>query len=142
MLERELAASGPRNFDVLALDAFSSDAIPVHLLTREAFSTFRAHLREPGGILAVHITNRYLDLEPVVRRAALDLGFTVRRVDSPPSGEICWRASWMLLAATANALPATVPAEPAPAAVPLARPWTDDWSNLLEVLHKRGSEER
>src|SRR5207248_4401523 len=63
-LERER----PQNFDVLALDAFSSDAIPVHLLTVEAFKTYLRHLK-PGGVLAVHISNRYLDLVPVVQQA-------------------------------------------------------------------------
>lgn len=59
----------PQQFDVLVLDAFSGDAIPAHLLTKEAFDVYRRHLR-PQGVIAVHISNRYLDLYPVVRRAA------------------------------------------------------------------------
>ena len=55
------------NLDFLAMDAFSSDAVPIHLLTREAWSTYRRHLK-PGGILAINITNRYLNLEPVIAR--------------------------------------------------------------------------
>ena len=54
-----------QHFDILALDAFSGDAIPVHLLTREAFEIYLRHMK-PGGIIAVHISNRHLDLEPVV----------------------------------------------------------------------------
>src|SRR5258706_16000426 len=67
-LERE----PPQAFDVLAVDAFSGDAIPVHLLTREAFELYFRHLR-PGGVLAVHISNNYLDLQPVVVSAATEL---------------------------------------------------------------------
>src|SRR5262249_28050591 len=64
-LERELAQGSPENFDVLAVDAFSSDSIPVHLLTREAMLLYFRHLRD-DGILAVHISNRYLNLQPVL----------------------------------------------------------------------------
>lgn len=63
-LERE----EPQNFDVLVLDAFSGDSIPVHLLTREAFAVYMRHLK-PSGVIAVHTSNRYLDLVPVVLRA-------------------------------------------------------------------------
>jgi SAM-dependent methyltransferase len=72
-LEREFAAGGSQQFDLLALDAFSSDAIPVHLLTREAVALYLRHLR-PDGMLAVHISNRYLNLEPVVRALAQEFG--------------------------------------------------------------------
>ena len=72
-LEAELARGPPQRFDVLAIDAFSSDAIPAHLLTREAVAVYLAHL-DPGGILAVHITNRYVDLAPVVRGIAAHFG--------------------------------------------------------------------
>ena len=64
-LERE----PPQQFDVLAVDAFSGDSIPVHLLTREAFDLYFRHLK-PGGVLAVHVSNKYLDLEPVVHGIA------------------------------------------------------------------------
>ena len=67
-MERE----SDQRFDILVLDAFSSDAIPVHLLTREAFEIYRRHLR-PDGVIAVHISNVYLDLEPIVLRTAEDL---------------------------------------------------------------------
>lgn len=70
-------------FDVLALDAFSSDAIPMHLLTREAFKTYGAALK-PDGLLIVHISNRYIDLNPVVAAEAKANGWTAAlRHDSP-----------------------------------------------------------
>ena len=63
----------PQNYDVIAVDAFSGDAIPVHLLTREAFQLYFRHLK-PTGTLGVHISNQYLDLGPVISRIAQDLG--------------------------------------------------------------------
>ena len=71
MLERE----PDQGFDLLAMDAFSGDSIPAHLLTLEAMQTYLRHLR-PDGILAVHITNRYLDLKPVMAAAASHFGRT------------------------------------------------------------------
>ena len=64
-----MEAEPPQAYDVLALDAFSSDAIPVHLLTEEAVEIYLRHLK-PDGVLAVHVSNRYLDLEPVVANLA------------------------------------------------------------------------
>ena len=76
-LERELALNRRQDFDVLAVDAFSSDAVPVHLLTREAMSYYLQHLRQPDGILAFQITNRYLNLRPVVIGLASTSAFTI-----------------------------------------------------------------
>ncbi len=72
-LERQLATEGPQNYDILAVDAFSSDAIPVHLLTREAIQLYFRHLK-PEGVLALHISNRYLDLKPVCEGGAASVG--------------------------------------------------------------------
>src|SRR5262249_8388778 len=72
----------PQQFHLLAIDAFSSDSIPVHLLTIEAFRLYFLHLR-PGGILAVHISNRYLYLEPVVAAAAETLGKEAVIINNP-----------------------------------------------------------
>ena len=72
-LERQLASEGPQNYDILAVDAFSSDAIPVHLLTREAIQLYFRHLK-PAGVLALHISNRYLDLKPVCEGGARAVG--------------------------------------------------------------------
>lgn len=76
----------PQNYDVIAVDAFSGDSIPVHLLTEECMrDAYLKHLN-PEGILAVHISNRYLDLEPVVRNLAVKNGMEVRKVDFKPTG--------------------------------------------------------
>ena len=70
----------PENYDVIILDAFSSDAIPVHLLTLEAFDHYQRHLK-PDGAIAVHVSNRYLDLHPVVYRIADKIGFPAITID-------------------------------------------------------------
>lgn len=137
-LERELAATGPHGFDVLCLDAFSGDAIPAHLLTAEAFAIYDRHLR-PGGVLAVHITNTYLDLYPVVRRLAEHQGFhhtRIYRAELP--GTELFRNCYMLLSKDQEfirATPEDIEAMPAgfrrPRDVPL---WTDEYGSLLPLL--------
>ncbi len=131
-LERE----PPQGFDVLAVDAFSSDAIPVHLLTAEALETYFRHLK-PGGILAVHISNRYLDLKPVLREAAARFGRHARLVDEDSDdARGVYGSTWVLIAEDANAFERTPLAG---AAVPLesdrrVRLWTDDYSDLWRIL--------
>jgi spermidine synthase len=130
-LERE----EPQAFDVLAVDAFSSDAVPVHLLTREAFEAYRRHLA-PGGVLAVHVTNRYLDMKPVVRGAAAALSLHVAHV---PSVERTtrWSSDWMLVAADRGLLDdEAVSAATLPPMAGGAVLWTDDWSHLLGVVKR------
>ena len=137
-LERELAGGDLRKFDVLALDAFSSDAIPVHLLTEEAFDLFIRCLRVPGGILAVHISNRYLDLVSVVHGYAERHGLPSVLVSADEDDQGGWTSDWILLSRPDSLFAA----EPiAGAATPWdstsyhpIRPWTDQYSNLLSVL--------
>jgi SAM-dependent methyltransferase len=131
-LERE----PPENFDVLALDAFSSDAIPVHLLTVEAFKTYLRHMK-PGGILAVHISNRYLDLVPVVQQAARHLSLEVRQVENDDDDDKgVYRSDWMLLSASPAAFEGKLLKEAADRidAVPRVKLWTDDYSDLYRIL--------
>ena len=134
-----LAADTTR-YDLLVLDAYSSDAIPVHLLTREALRQYFERLT-PHGVLALHLSNRHFDLEPVVARLARDAGFADRlRVDGRPSAEDQARgyesSSWAVIARRADDL-AAVPGdrrwrEPRlKATSPL---WTDDYSSLVSVL--------
>jgi hypothetical protein len=135
-LERELARSGPQNFDVLAVDAFSSDAIPVHLLTREAIALYLAHVRRPDGVVALHLSNRQLDLIPVAKAAADALGVDAVVVDTHDRGDAVWGATWVLLSRDPKAL--EVPAIDAASGdlpdSPRVRLWTDDYSNLFQVL--------
>lgn len=128
-----LEGEKPQNFDVLIADAFSGDAIPVHLLTREAFAVYFRHLH-PGGMLAIHISNQYLDLAPMVRKLAngSGAGAVILHNDADSSRGIA-AADWMLISRDASRL-RRVQASPVPLPQPAAVAWTDDRNNLLEVL--------
>jgi SAM-dependent methyltransferase len=132
-LEREQ----PQHFNVLAVDAFSSDSIPVHLLTREAFGLYFHHL-EPDGILAVHVSNRYLDLKPVVYRLAMSLRKDVRVVDTDDdeSDRAIFGATWMLVTNDKGFFGRPALKAVAEAFKPVRTPpmWTDDYSNLFTIL--------
>jgi hypothetical protein len=130
-LERE----APQQFDLLAVDAFSGDAIPVHLLTREAFRLYFRHLKQ-DGLLAVHISNRYLDLDPVVEQAARDQGKATLRVETEDDddNDLC-SATWVLVGEPERfRAPIFKDAGSDPKPWPGFRGWTDDYSNLLRVL--------
>jgi len=144
-LERRRSQGVSEQFDVLVVDAFSSDAIPVHLLTREAFETFRFHLK-PDGIVAFHITSRYFDLSPVLRNLLvpdprqplqalwfLDLGNSAQSTD---------RTDWVVITGNQTFLAnPEVRARVTPWAdrVPQPVTWTDDYSNLVSVIHERAA---
>ena len=129
-LERE----PDQGYDLLAVDAFSGDAIPVHLLTKEALELYFRHLK-PSGILALHITNTHLDLEPVVQKLATVLNKQAFLVstDSDEQHNI-YRSYWVLL----STMPITSPAILDNARELYARPdlrvWTDEYNNLFQVL--------
>ena len=134
-LERELLQGTPRRFDVLALDAFSSDSVPVHLLTREAFAVYAAHL-EGDGILAVNVSNRFVDLRPVVQRQAEELGLSVALVVGHGNGRTTFDGTFMLLTRSRAFLE---DAQVARATVRTARIrriplWTDGWDDLLDLV--------
>jgi hypothetical protein len=133
-LEAELARGAPQRFDVLAIDAFSSNAIPAHLLTREAVAVYLAHL-DPGGILALHVTNRHVDLEPVVRGLAKHFGLAHVFVASI-GGVLTWKSDWALLARDPArlAIPEIADAASFELSDPPVAVWTDDYSNLLSLL--------
>jgi spermidine synthase len=130
-----LENEAPQQFDLLAIDAFSGDAVPVHLLTREAFAVYFRHIR-PGGILAVHISNGYLNLEPVVASAAAALGKKALLADSVPSSAdtLCLRAIWALVVEPPAA--AQFPTLTAAQTWPHFRTWTDDYSSMFAVLRR------
>jgi len=141
-LENELERGESQRFDMLALDAFSSDAIPVHLLTEEAFGLYLRHLRQPEGVLAVHITNRYLDLVPVVHGFAKEHGLASAMISSDEDEEGSWSSDWILLASSGGLLsrgPIAGAATPWDStSYRVIRPWTDDYSNLISVLKTGG----
>jgi hypothetical protein len=132
-----LEAEQPQQFDIFVIDAFSGDSVPVHLLTREAFALYFRHLKW-SGILAVHISNRYLDLGPVMERAAEAFGKVALTYDyDPPEEEnLCFGCTWTLIMdrATLERRPELKdnanelkPSRP-------FRTWTDDFSNMYSIL--------
>jgi hypothetical protein len=131
ILERE----APNGFDVLAVDAFSGDAIPVHLMTREAMAIYLRHIRG-DGIVAFHVTNRFLALAPVVARLAADQGAHAVLVRDPASGVSIRTTDWVLVAKDPAVLqrPGIREAATPIATDPGARPWTDDFNNLFEAM--------
>ena len=133
-MERE----SPQGFDLLALDAFSSDAIPVHLLTKEAFDIYERHLK-PGGIIAVHISNHFLDLEPVVLNLARHFNYQVANISYDENDDEWWEYSctWILLTHNKDILnsqsirEATSAVSTNSVKIPL---WTDDFASLFQIL--------
>jgi SAM-dependent methyltransferase len=133
-LERE----PPQGFDVLAVDAFSSDSIPVHLITREALALYLRHMK-PGGVIAFHVSNRFLELPPVVGRLAAEHGLNVVLVsdEGKEGDDDHTKTDWVLIAREPAALEAKQikAASPQPPADrPGWRTWTDDYSNLVQIL--------
>jgi hypothetical protein len=135
-LEREAERGDTQKFDVLVLDAFSSDAIPMHLLTREAFRLYARHLRAPSSVIAVHISNQTVDLRPVLAGIAGNFGFHALRVyPLDPSGPFS-QSDWVLLSLDPVSLSGgdlSRHSEPFPAGIqPIS--WTDDYFNLLRII--------
>ncbi len=130
-LEREPA----QRFDVLAIDAFSSDAIPVHLITSEAVAVYKRHLA-PGGVIAFHVTNRYLNLIPVVEALAAANGLAVIHIADDGPGSLASRSDWLLLSEDKALLERPELAEFATPIAPRRdwRLWTDDFNNIVQVL--------
>lgn len=137
-MEDELAHDAPQHFDVLALDAFSSDAIPIHLLTEQAFAVYLKHLK-PDGVIAVHISNRYLDLRPVVEALAKRYQMHLVTISDNPKDEDWWlyRTTWCLLSRDPQKFAHEdfqVAAEEAPDEIAQTVLWTDDRASLAGVL--------
>ena len=131
-----LARESPQHFDVLVVDAFSGDAIPIHLLTTEALALYRRHLT-PHGILAFHISNLHVDLAPAIGLLAASAGMQARRIfthSTQQPGE--FTSSWMLVTADPDFF--AQPELSAVARLPESRPdlkvWTDDYSALLPLI--------
>ena len=134
-LERELQEGHAQNFDVLAVDAFSSDSIPVHLLTKEAMELYFRHLR-PDGILAVHISNRYLDLQPVLEGEANATQKIARLVDTEEDDtQDVFGATWVLITSPATGFTGEILSSSTVLdSKRTVRLWTDEYSNLFQIL--------
>jgi hypothetical protein len=137
----ELAKSEPGSFDVLAVDAFSSDAIPLHLLTNEAMGVYLRAL-SPHGLLMVHISNRFIELEPVLAAAAKRRGLVAAvRDDNPPDRAYLTPSSWVAMSRDKAVLDALGRARPdaewRPLLPPAERLWTDDHASILPYVRWR-----
>jgi spermidine synthase len=130
-LEREPS----QDFDVLAIDAFSSDSIPVHLITLEALTVYRKHIK-PGGVIAFHISNRFLNLGPVVEAIASIHQLRAGIVSDPGSGDAA-PSTWVLLSDRAELFDASDLAKVLRPIQPRQgwRPWTDDFNNIVQALY-------
>jgi len=137
-MENELNRGQPQNFNLLVVDAFSGDAIPVHLLTEEAFEIYLKHLKNDGTI-AVHITNAHFDLQPVLKRVAEHFKLTYALLHTDGDGLTTTYSDWVLLSGdptVVNSLPASAGGVFKNAIKPDLSLWTDDYSNLFFVLRR------
>lgn len=126
-----LAGEQNQNFDLLVIDAFSGDSIPIHLLTREALRLYRRHV-VPEGLIALHISNVFLDLRPAVRSLAASEGLAAAIIEEGGDrSQSRYPSSWALVGAEEAVR--RVPA-PKQQATPAVRVWTDDYSTLLNAL--------
>lgn len=130
-MERE----APQNYDILVVDAFSSDSIPVHLVTRQAMAVYLKHIRS-DGVIAFHVTNRFLKLAPVVKRIADEYGLrTALIVDEAEETDLA-KTDWVLVTRNGRLLDREDLARAAEKIqeIPHLRVWTDDFNNLFQIL--------
>jgi hypothetical protein len=125
----------PQNYDVLVIDAFSSDSIPVHLITREAMAVYLEHMK-PGGVVAFHVTNRFLHLAPVVKRIADERGLHTALVSDDAEDSDLARTDWVLVTRDRALLerPGIAKFTGDIAEIPGLPVWTDDFNNLFQIL--------
>jgi len=130
-----LAREPSQAFDLLAVDAFSGDAIPVHLLTQEAMAVYLRHLK-PEGVIAFHVTNHFLKLAPVVKQIADASGLASALVVDELDTDLVFKSDWVLVTRNRSWLQRDdiVPSTRAIDDIPGLRPWTDDFNNLFQIL--------
>lgn len=134
-----LSEEVPQRFDVLVVDAFSGDAIPVHLITSEALDLYRRHL-QPNGIVAFHVSNRYLDLPPVVQQLADHAGMRASFISTDDDlAHDLYGADWVLVTRDSAFLaqPQVAKATQAISVSAGLRRWTDDYNSVLPILRMR-----
>ncbi|HXY01208.1 MAG TPA: hypothetical protein VEI54_09830 [Candidatus Limnocylindrales bacterium] len=136
LLEQEAAQGNVQRFDVLVLDAFSGDAVPVHLLTREAFDTYAKHLRDDNAVIAMHLSSRHINLLPVLE-GVREYQHAYSLVNFSEGSYPFIESLWVFLAKRPEAL--QVPglfSNPPPFMPPAApRLWTDDYSDIFRLIY-------
>ena len=130
-LERE----APHDFDVLAVDAFSSDSIPVHLITKEAMAVYLNHVK-PGGAIVFHVTNRFLKLAPVVKQIADELGLYTALIVDEADETAFSKTDWVIVTRDKSLIEKEAIAKKSGeiVTIPGLRLWTDDFNNLFQIL--------
>ncbi|HWN08510.1 MAG TPA: fused MFS/spermidine synthase, partial [Pyrinomonadaceae bacterium] len=130
-LERE----APHEFDVLVVDAFSSDAIPVHLITREAMAVYLKHVK-PGGVVVFHVTNRFLKLAPVVKQIADSYGLHAALIIDEAQETDFSKTDWVIVSRDKSVIEnAAIASKATPIdQIPGLKLWTDDFNNLFQIL--------
>ncbi|MGH6662480.1 MAG: spermidine synthase, partial [Rhodospirillales bacterium] len=135
-----LAAPGVGPFDLIILDAFASDAVPAHLLTREAMALYR-RLLAPKGLIAVHVTNKFMELAPVVAAAADAAGMAAaEQFHAPGEPSIGKPSRWVVVAADAARLAPLAAVGPWRPIAATSPPWTDDYWNILAAIRWGGAD--
>ena len=134
-LEHELVSEGSQNFDLMVLDAFSGDALPLHLLTKQAFEIYLKHLK-PDGIMAINVSNRYFNLDQEIYRLADEFDLDAVLIEDVGDSVQSFDSAWMLLTRNRDflnrpAIASRGSPRPPLTSVPV---WTDDYSNLLQIL--------
>ncbi len=134
-MERERARGEARRYDVIAIDAFSSDSIPVHLITRESLALYRALLK-PDGVIAFHVSNRFLKLAPVVDGLARDAGMRAVNVVDDPTDARWSDSEWVLVTTNESFLQERAVAKVSGKIddIPGLPLWTDQFNNLYKIL--------
>jgi hypothetical protein len=134
-LERQLREGRPQQFDVLVMDAFSSDSVPVHLLSREALEIYTAHLRDEHGIIAMNISNRFLDFRDLIASEAAEAGYTLRMIDLTAVSLFNVPSRWALLCRDPEVFQHPEFRRRLTIWFPRRRVvWTDSFSNLFQLL--------
>jgi SAM-dependent methyltransferase len=125
----------PQNYDIIAVDAFSSDSIPVHLITREAMAVYLKHLK-PGGVIAFHVTNRFLRLAPVVKAIADEYQLKTALITDEAEASELAKTDWVLVSRNERFLERKEIAAAASQIerIPNLAVWTDDYNNLFRIL--------
>ena len=131
-----LERDSPQAFDVLAVDAFSGGAVPVHLLTAEAIDVYLRHMQQPGGVIVFNVTNRYIALAPVIEKIAVSKGLHAALVHDEADNTPFRATDYVLVARDPQALMRDPirGATSAPEPIASLEPWTDDFNNLFGVL--------
>ncbi len=136
LLEQEAAQGNPQKLDVLVLDAFSGDAVPVHLLTKEAFDTYAKHLRNDNAVIAIHISSRHINLLPVME-GLREYSHSYSLVKFTPGNYPFIENLWVFLAKRPQSLQIPGLSPSLPPSMPQAEPrlWTDDYSDIFRLIY-------